>query len=476
MASPLTSDPESQGTSYPRGTLVIRKNSAAHRLISCEDREILLEGPAGTGKTRTLLEKIHMLAEQYPHSRYLICRKARSTMAQSVLVTFERDVIPPNHEAMLRKVTRTHRTSYQYKNGSEVVIGGLDDIAKTFSSEYDIIAVFEAIETSESDWEFLHRCLRNNILPFQQAIADTNPGAEFHWLNQRANAGKMTRLKARFQDNPTITPEYLNTLKNMTGVRRKRLYEGKWVSAEGQIWENFDHGTHVVAAQLKPDDATGRWCLDVVQWERRVDLRWFFAAVDWGYRNPGCIHVYGVDSDRTAFLVHEVYRCQKNTDWWAEKAEDLRERYDIQRFVCDPADPASIDLFNRRMGQVGGYWIATKADNDFLAGSTVVRERLEHKKLFFIAGSLDRKDPFRVESMQPTSVVDEIPSYVYREIKDGQAVKEEPELDAEDHGCDTMRYAMTFLDYTDWAGQDPKKGYSAGSFGAVLGHQEVEFE
>jgi len=476
----------------PRGELVIRRGSAVHKLWTCFDQEILLEGPAGVGKTRCLLELVHYRAETYPRSRYLLARKARSSMSQSILVTLERDVIPAGHESMARNTTRTHRQFYKYANGSEVVIGGLDDIQKTFSSEYDMICIFEAIECSEADWEFLHRCLRNNMIPhpekpgtyLTQAIADTNPGAESHWLNRRANAGKMTRLKAVFADNPTITPEYRQILKNMTGIRRDRMYLGRWVSAEGQIWENFNSDTHVLAGKLARHDVTRRWLLNVDSWERVVELKWFFAGVDHGFRAPGVMQVYGVDDKRNAYLVHETYMVGKNTDWWAAEAERLRKEFDIKRFVCDPAEPDTIDLFNNRMGMVGGFWIAIGANNDFLMGSNVVRERLEKDTLFFLAdcqftGGMRHDevepgpDPLRIERRKPVSLIEEIPSYNYKEAKPGMLTREEPATDSEDHGCDACRYAMVWLDGTDWSPAMAAPVYEAGTYGAFFKHAEV---
>ncbi len=481
-----------------RGTLVLKEGTATHRLFTCYDKEILLEGPAGTGKSRCLLELVHMRAEEYPGSRYLLCRKSRSSMPQSILNTFERDVIPPDHEAVRRKVTRTHRTSYNYANGSEVVIGGLDAVEKTFSAEYDMIVVFEAVEISESNWEFLQRCLRNNMIPhpekpgayLQQIIADTNPGPEAHWLNQRAKKGKMKRLKARFDGNPTITQEYLETLANMTGHRRGRLYEGKWISAEGQIWDNFNSDRHVLAGSLTRHGVTGRWLLKVDQWDTTIELKWFFAGVDWGFRNPGVLHVYGVDAKRRAFLVHETYMTKHNADWWASEAERLRKLFNVQRFICDPAEPDSIDLFNTRMGMIGGFWIAVGGNNDFLSGSNVVRERLENDSLFFLANCLytggrrhvvvgetvgeePGEDPWRAEASKLTSVVREIPSYTYKEGKMGMEVPEEPAADSEDHGCDTCRYAMVWLDGTDWAPVDAVPEYEKNTFGSFFGHKEV---
>lgn len=457
---------------YDFGTLLLRRGSAVHRLLSCNDSEILLEGPAGTGKTRGILEKIYMLASDYPGSRYLICRKARSTMPESVLVTLERDVFPQNHEAMQRRVSRTHRHAYVFANGSEIIVGGLDDISKTFSSEYDLICVFEAIEASENDWEFLQRSLRSNVLPWQQIIADTNPGAAFHWLNQRANTTRMTRLKAVFEDNPTITEDYLLKLRNLTGIRRKRLYEGKWVSAEGQIWENFDPDRHVISARLS-DDGHGHWTLNVPAWDTDIPLRWFFTSVDWGFRNPGSMLTFGVDADRRAFLVHEIYRCSENIDWWTDRAVELNDRFGIQRYECDPSRPDSIDQFNERMGRKGDYWIADGAANDFLVGSITVRERFDSDSLFIVAGSLEHIDRWRKEAMQPCCLLDEIPSYVYRVSKDGQGVKEEPTIDSEDHACDALRYGMMFLDHNDWDFKDPIQQYKPGTFGFIMDHASV---
>ena len=61
-----------------------RAYGAAAELFRCTAPEILIEGPAGTGKSRSLLEKIHYLAETHPKSRYLLMRKTRARMGQSV--------------------------------------------------------------------------------------------------------------------------------------------------------------------------------------------------------------------------------------------------------------------------------------------------------------------------------------------------------------------------------------------------------
>src|SRR3546814_16816092 len=84
------------------------------------------------------------------------------------------------------------------------------------------------------------------------------------------------------QDNPALwdgttwTSEgerYLAELRNLTGVQRQRLLDGRWVAAEGIIWPEFDPAVHLVDRFDIPDDWTRYWTVDfgyihplVAQW------------------------------------------------------------------------------------------------------------------------------------------------------------------------------------------------------------------
>jgi len=220
---------------------------AAAELQRCRAKEVLIEGPAGTGKSLACLRKCVLLCEALP-CRVLLCRSSRVSMTESVLVTLERELLPEWHPARRdSEVTRAGRRSYNWPHGAELVVRGLDNTESVMSSEYDLIYVAEATEITIEDWERLLSRLRNNVLPFQQAIADCNPGAPAHWLNQRAMQGRMTRLLSRHVDNPSLTPKYLATLAGLTGHRRSRLYEGRWVAAEGGVFPEFTVERNTVA-------------------------------------------------------------------------------------------------------------------------------------------------------------------------------------------------------------------------------------
>ncbi len=223
---------------------------AADELWGCMDREVLLSGPAGTGKSRAALEKLYACAVRFPGMRALIIRKTRASLSEAALQTFEDHVLPEN-SPLRTGVSRSHRESYKLRNGSLINVGGFDvggqdAKARIMSTEYDMIYIQEAIECTERDWENATSRLRAPVMPYRQLIADTNPDAPHHWLYQRCERGLTRMLYSRHEDNPTCTPAYLETLRRLTGVRHKRLYLGLWVAAEGQVYEEWDPAVHRV--------------------------------------------------------------------------------------------------------------------------------------------------------------------------------------------------------------------------------------
>ena len=443
-------------------------NGAVRRLwTDLVEPECVLTGPASTGKSRGAGEFIHFMCTTYPGIRVLVCRKTRTSLTESFMVTFEEKVLPPNHES-LRGAARMHRHSYDYNNGSTVVLGGMDQKTRLFSTEYDIVYIQECTEVTEDEWESLHRAMRNRKIPhpyrageyYTLLFGDCNPDAPTHWLRQRMNAGRAVELATFHQDNPSNTPDYMQRLSTLTGVRRQRLFLGLWVAAEGQIYECWNPGKHIIDADLRKIDS--QWFLE---WSESSatpgkikHINWFVAGMDWGYRAPGSLGVFAVDDDNVMYLVREWYHTKWNQNQWADVAERARAEFDIKRFICDNAEPDGIDIFNRRMGQVGGHWIATPCDKtkDFKVQASIVRERLENNGLFVLRNCRQVRDPELVENKKPIGLIEEMPEYVYAELKDGKPVKEEPDRGCADHSQDMLRYVCAFVEHSDWREGAPK--------------------
>ena len=95
---------------------------AARDLFWCRESEVLLEGPAGTGKTRALLEYVYWCCRTFPGIRVLFIRKTRASLTESVLVTWEQKVLP-DHACITGTASAENRRSYTFPWDANRVYG-----------------------------------------------------------------------------------------------------------------------------------------------------------------------------------------------------------------------------------------------------------------------------------------------------------------------------------------------------------------
>lgn len=420
---------------------------AARKLWGCRDSEVLLDGPAGTGKTRAIIEKIVYCCFTYPGMRALLVRKTREALTESILVTLEEKVLPVNSPAQ-KGPSRMLRQNYVFPNGSEIIVGGMDKSSKVMSTEYDMIGTFETTELTEEDFENLTTRLRNNRVPYQQLIADCNPGPPNHWLNRRANSGKMTRLLSRHSDNPFLYDHdkkdwtragaiYLSKLKNLSGARRKRLYHGQWVAAEGQVYAEFDAAIHLI----DPFPIPPEW--------RKIRV------IDFGFTNPFVCLWIAQDGDGRIYLYREMYYSQRTVREHASGVKDgdgnliqkgiihysEGEHYETTIADHDAEDRATLDA--EKIDTIPAYKAITP-------GIEAVQQRLKIRKdkkpgLFVFKNALVEKDDNLEEAHRPWNTAQEFENYVYPKGGDGKPIKEEP-VKINDHGMDGLRYGVAYLD------------------------------
>ena len=421
------------------------------------DPEILLVGPAGTGKTLGWLVKIHRLCLRYPGLRVLIARKVRADVAQTTLVTFERDVLGQDNP-ICKGVQREYRQAYRYPNGSEIVVGGMDRPSKILSGEYDIIYAAEAIEFDELDIETFVMRLRNGKLPYQQLIMDTNPGSPKHWLKQRADGGRCKLLNTYHKDNPaywdTATNDWtprgrdyvLGKLQRLSGVWRARYLEGKWTIAEGAVYDDYNEALHVIPRFVIPP-----------AWRR-------IRVVDFGFANPFVCQWWAIDPDGRMYLYHEIYMTQRTvkvhadlilrltagadvTTWKALKAaEKLAAAGRGERIEATVADHDAED--RATLKENGIPTVAAK--KEITVGIQAVQTRLKvagdgKPRLFIFDDALVERDESLAEVHLPICTADEFPMYVWPKGQDGRPNKETP-VDLHNHGMDCVRYAVRYVD------------------------------
>ena len=397
-----------------------------------KDREVLLAGPAGTGKSMAALVKIDLAASQQP-IRAAIIRKLRTALTQAALVTFNDKVLPPQPNGVW---FHHEDQEYRYPNGSRVIVAGLDDPRKILSTDFDLIYCQEATELEENDWQILLTRLRNNALSYQQILGDCNPSYPNHWLKLRCDAQQTTMLDSKHEDNPQLfdhatglwTPfgtQYLETLDSLSGYLYQRLRLGQWVAAEGMFFPEFSPDEHFV----EPFDIPRDW------------PRW--VGVDYGFAVPFCALWLARDPDsRNIYVYREAYGAGLRDEQQADLIKERSKGEHILQVVADPS------MFNARtemrrpsIAQVyadrgladmtqQGIW---PGQNNRKQGWAIVRRALAHDE-----GSA------RLKLFRGTcpALMRELPALVMDSFDPEDTQQRTKSKEVMDHSPDALRYAL----------------------------------
>ncbi|HEX8298803.1 MAG TPA: hypothetical protein VF594_06540, partial [Rubricoccaceae bacterium] len=274
-----------------------------------------------------------------------------------------------------------------------------------------------------------------------------NPDRPTHPLKKRADAGGLTMLNARHEDNPRLYDEdtrqltpygrtYIGKLDRLTGARKERLRYGRWAGAEGMVYESWTESVHLVGRFEPPKE-----------WRR-------MRAIDFGYTNPFVCQWWAQDPDGRLFLYREIYRTKRLVrDHAADilrlsvHADGTPEAIEFTVTDHDAEDRATLE-------DAGIDTVA--ADKRVSVGIEAVNARLAFEdgegnrlgdgpRLFIMRDALVERDTELEDAGRPCSTAEEIPGYVYPQDSAGKAVKEAP-VKVDDHGCDTARYLVMAVD------------------------------
>jgi phage terminase large subunit len=263
----------------------------------------------------------------------------------------------------------------------------LDDPAKIGSYNLTGCGVDEAIDLKEKDWIYLRgRCrvvvtlerdhhlsiFRPDVFRYMmrnQIYSATNPDGPQHWLARRFGitapgvapitpAPGCEVIHTNTLENVFLPEDYVDGLKTMTGIHRKRYVEGLWVGSENMIYPMFlrDHFTH------RPEQEAGRglgkpWNLCVV-------------GVDAGFRHATAIMVIVQDRYGYLHVIEEWVQTQQLEADVVEACKQIDEKHRPLAFFVDPS-AASL----RAALAVEGLAVE-KADNDVQGGIQAVRGKL----------------------------------------------------------------------------------------------------
>ncbi len=460
---------QQQHVFHPRGT--------ARTAFKVRVPELLYAGPAGTGKSRCLLERLALMAFKYPGMKGLIVRKTALSLSSTALATWREFVVP---EAMAAGAvtyyggSRQEPAQYRFSNGSRIMLGGMDKPTKIMSSEYDICYAQECIELTLEDWESIITRLRNGKTPYQMIMGDTNPSTPQHWLKKRAEEGKLLLLDSRHEDNPVLfetdgtrTPRgeaYMTALDGLTGVRYLRLRRGLWVAAEGLIYEEWSEAVHLVNKFVPPREWSRYW------------------VIDFGYSNPFVLQCWARDPDGRLYLYREIYRSRRLVEDHTRDILDIvapvggqytraeldtceadsgRAERGLNHTQCghrvwsEPRPQAIIcdhDAEDRATFEKHSGMSTMPANKSVAEGLQAVMSRLRLQpdgkpRLFVMRDAVVHRDQLLKDKGRPQSTQEEFPGYVWakKSVTAADREKDEP-LKEDDHGMDDTRYIVMHFD------------------------------
>ena len=392
---------------------------------------MLLTGAAGGGKSRCAAEKVNAFMKYYPNATGLMLRKAREFCNKSIVPFMRRTVVGEDGHVQFKKSD----FCFEYENGSTLFFGGMKDEGQREAirsigqdGSLDIVWIEEANAFSLADFEEILARMRGKAAPWTQIILTTNPDSPYHWINtELITGGGASVYYSDWSQNPHNPSEYGNTLNRLSGVRRLRLRDGKWVQAEGVVYADYDPATHVIEPFDIPDD----WrCIRVI---------------DFGYTNPFVCQWWAIDGDGRMYLYREIYMSGRTVKVHSEQINKLSEGERIEATVCDHDAEDRATLRENNI-----YNIA--AVKDVSPGIQAVEERLKLQgdgkpRLYVFKGCRVEMDQSLRdgETFKPTCTEEEFPGYIWPKHKPDREEKEAPSK-LNDHGMDALRYGVMYLD------------------------------
>jgi len=209
--------------------------------------------------------------------------------------------------------------------------------------------------------------LRNRMsCPDSQIIATTNPDSPSHWLKTEVldkwDKISLYWMKFLIEDNIHLPKSYIEGLRNeLTGMWYERFILGKWVVAEGAIYDFFAENSKYI---MTPEEAD------------RLRAQYYAVSIDYGTTNPTSIGYYGINhlyDGRINPKIWKIDECyydskvtgkQKTDLEQAEMLKDfLKNKQYPDRIVVDPSAASFITQLER-----SGFYNIVPAENAVLDG------------------------------------------------------------------------------------------------------------
>lgn len=259
-------------------------------------RFVAYGGARGGGKSWSLQRKLPLMCLRYAGIKVLLLRRTYKDLERNHVRVLE---------PLLKGVARYSRQEkcFYFPNGSILELGycaSEADVLQYQGQEYDVIAIDEATQFTEFQYETLTACMRGaNNFPKRMYLT-CNPGGVGHeWVKRLFVSRKYKDtecpddyefISATIFDNEVLLnsdPGYVNMLNNLSEGLRQAWRDGNWDMLAGQYFGEFDRRVHVVEPFSIP-----------ANWKR-------YRAIDYGLDCLACLWI-AID-ERGDYYVYREY-------------------------------------------------------------------------------------------------------------------------------------------------------------------------
>lgn len=310
----------------------------------------IAEGAISSGKTLAQICRWYLHIKEVPDGCLLMMSgKTGESLYDNVI----RDLLKMDTRRDLVYTTRPQRIVVRSR-GIEIACVSAHDESSWGSIQGKTVAGWLADEITRHPRSFVNmaipRCRQGGkIWP---KFWTCNPEFPEHFIKKDfIENGKLDIRSWHFvlDDNPVLSAEYVTELKNAyRGVFYDRYILGKWVMAEGSVYDDFDREVHVV--------------------ERTIGEGWRrIRGIDFGYTNAFVCLFGALDEDNRLYIYDEHYRPKMLIK---DHAATIRRREGSFSFtVADHDSQDSAELLS--------HGISTRpAQKDVVRGIQKVKARL----------------------------------------------------------------------------------------------------